>query len=85
MDISSTRPDGVEVIKEALKAGSETDEESSRIIISYTGAPRYRIKIIAPDYKTAESILKISSSAIIDKITELGGKGVFYRHIESSK
>ncbi len=55
--VRSTRPDGVEVVKrilgEALKAG----DSSAKIKVYTVGAPRYKIEVIADDYKTAEKVL----------------------------
>ncbi|MDG6244463.1 MAG: translation initiation factor IF-2 subunit alpha [Methanolobus sp.] len=85
IDLNCYLPDGIEIIKQALEAGNNIEEEGVRVEISYTGAPRYRIKVIAPDYKKAESILKISANAAIDTIEKLGGKGEFHRHNNTVK
>ena len=50
---------GVEIIKEALKKGM-----NKNIKISYVGGGKYSIKVKAPDYKTAEKILKDSTESI---------------------
>ena len=73
------------MIKTALEAANEIQEENVRVDITYTGAPRYRIKVIAPDYKNAESVLKGASTAAVSTIDELGGKGEYHRHIEQCK
>ncbi|WP_337860718.1 translation initiation factor IF-2 subunit alpha [Ferroplasma sp.] len=52
MDIYSFAPDGVELIKNAL------DVQDSNAIITYAGAPKYRISIMGEDYKSAEEKLK---------------------------
>ncbi|WMW25907.1 translation initiation factor IF-2 subunit alpha [Methanolobus sediminis] len=85
IDLNCYLPDGIEIIKLALEAGNEIEEEGVKVDISYTGAPRYRIKVIAPDYKKAESVLKKSSNAAIDTIEKLGGKGEFHRHNDTVK
>ncbi|AKB85940.1 translation initiation factor IF-2 subunit alpha [Methanococcoides methylutens] len=85
VDLTSNAPDGIEVIKKALKAATKIKDDDVRINVTYTGAPRYRIKIIAPDYKTAESVLKKASDKAIDYIEKKGGKGIFHRHIETAK
>ncbi|MCD4703203.1 MAG: translation initiation factor IF-2 subunit alpha [Methanosarcinaceae archaeon] len=84
VDLTSDMPNGRDLIKDALReADSVTKDDDVEIHIAYTGAPRYRIKVTAPDYKVAEAILKESSQKAIDKIHEMGGEGIFYRHIES--
>ncbi|WMW21308.1 translation initiation factor IF-2 subunit alpha [Methanolobus mangrovi] len=86
IDLNCYLPDGIEIIKEALNAGNDVDkEEGIRVEISYTGAPRYRIKVIAPDYKKAEAVLKKSATAAISTIEKLGGKGEFHRHNDTVK
>lgn len=86
VDLNCYLPDGIDVIKLALEAGNDVDKEDGvRVDISYTGAPRYRIKVIAPDYKTAEAVLKRSATAAIETIEHLGGKGEFHRHNDTVK
>ncbi|MDI9394222.1 MAG: translation initiation factor IF-2 subunit alpha [Euryarchaeota archaeon] len=88
VDLTCNLPNGIEAIKQSLHAAnsiSDVDGKDIRLEISYTGAPRYRIKVIAPDYKKAESVLKKSAQTAIDTISRLGGHGVFKRHIESAK
>ncbi|MDD2439257.1 MAG: translation initiation factor IF-2 subunit alpha [Methanosarcinaceae archaeon] len=88
VDLRSDLPNGIEVIREALTAADrieDVDGKDVRLDVSYTGAPRYRIKVIAPDYKKAEAVLKKSAQAAIDSIVASGGTGVFLRHIESEK
>src|SRR3989304_1612339 len=82
VDLTSSLPDGIEHIKKSLKAAGDVKEENIKIDISYTGAPRYRIHVIAPDYKKAESILKKSSQAAIEIIEKAGGTGEFHRYTE---
>ncbi len=85
VDLNCYYSDGIEIIKMALEAGNQIDEEGVRVDISYMGAPRYRIKVIAPDYKKAESVLKRSAMAAIETIEGLGGKGEFHRHNDTVK
>ena len=88
VDLTCNLPNGVEVIKQALNAANsigDVDGKDIRLEVSYIGAPRYRIKVIAPDYKKAESVLKKSGQTAVDTISKLGGHGTFKRHIESIK
>lgn len=86
VDITTNAPDGIDKIKASLQAAhSAVSEEGIHIEIHYIGAPRYRIKVVAPDYKKAEAVLKKVSSVAIAKISESGGSGVFNRHIETAK
>ncbi|WP_406660758.1 translation initiation factor IF-2 subunit alpha [Methanolobus sp. ZRKC3] len=85
VDLTCYLPDGIEAIRTALDAASKVKEEETKIDMSYTGAPRYRIKVIAPDYKKAEAVLKRAADIAIDTIEQLGGKGEFHRHNDTVK
>lgn len=79
VDLTSPSPDGVEVIRKALKQAKKTKEKDVNLSITYVGAPRYRVHVIAPDYKQAESVLKKSAQSAIKYIEQHGGEGTFYR------
>jgi translation initiation factor 2 subunit 1 len=85
VDLTSILPEGIDTIKEALMAANAIEEENVRLDITYTGAPRYRIKVIAPDYKKAEAVLKRAATMAVTTIEELGGKGEFHRHNDTVK
>ncbi len=59
--ISSYDSDGVSIIKNALLAA---DSVSDNLKISYLGAGAWRLMVVAPDYKGAESIMKQAVEAI---------------------
>jgi len=61
LNLVSYAPNGVELVKEALKKGIKDN-----IKIVYIGAGNYRVRIVASDYKEAEKMLKQSTEAIID-------------------
>ncbi len=79
VDITSPAPDGVEVVKKALKQARRIKDKSGTVAITYIGAPRYRIHVTAPDYKSAESVLKKSAQAVVKFIEQHGGEGTFLR------
>lgn len=84
IDLTTNAPDGIELIREALKAAAmSVDEKEVQVEVTYVGSPRYRIKVTAPDYKKAEAVLKKASSASIKSITDNGGEGLFNRHLEA--
>ncbi len=84
IDLTCSRPDGIDYIRKALLGAGEADGEDVSVDISYTGAPRYRIHVIAPDYKKAESILKKSAQSAIKIIEKADGTGKFYRYSEQN-
>ena len=85
VDLTNSAPNGIELIKMALEEANEVDIEDVRLNINYTGAPRNRIKVIAPDYKIAEAVLKESADKAIERNEQFGGKGIFHRHIEATR
>src|SRR5919201_1713089 len=53
MEISSKKPDGIEIIKSTL-AGVESSKGGATTAVTYVGAPRYRIIVTAENFKVAE-------------------------------
>ena len=73
MEISSKKPDGIEIIKSVLIDASEGSKTNpSTINIAYVGAPRYRIGVKAESFKMAEKAM----SRAIEKIQ----KGIEKHH-----
>jgi translation initiation factor 2 subunit 1 len=80
---------GVEVLKEALRKAEELitlrpskkdqDTESAKVECFYIGAPRYRIRVTASNYKEAENILSETANTAIDVVKRNEGQGKFYR------
>ncbi len=82
LDLTCPAPDGVEVIKRSLALAASVEEADAKLTLSYVGAPRYRIRVIAPDYKLAEKVLKESARRAIDEVHRSDGTGAFHRHEE---
>jgi translation initiation factor 2 subunit 1 len=68
VEVSSKAPDGIDQIRRMMTAASESS--SADVHISYAGAPRYRVRITADDYKQAEKAL----DTVIEKIKDGVGK-----------
>jgi translation initiation factor 2 subunit 1 len=66
--------DGINVIKNVL-----INYEREGIKITYIGAPKYKIIVVAGDYKEAENVLKEKTELILKEIKEKGGIGEFLR------
>jgi len=80
VDLTCFEEDGVDKIKKALKSGLKAKKDDTELEITYVGAPRFRLHLVADDYKRAEAVLKDAANRIIKEIKKLGGKGEFHRH-----
>ena len=83
LELTSNKSIGVEIIRNAL-LDSMKEKNNDKIEISYIGAPKYRVSIVAQDFKTAEKTLKPLVENIEKKILKSGGTFKFSRE-ESKK
>jgi len=84
LEISSKKPNGIDIIKAILEdAEVGTKTNPSKINISYLGAPRYRISVKSENFKIAEKAM----SHALEKIEKGTSKnqGSFYFTREESK
>lgn len=89
VELKCPLPEGVEIIKEALRKAEEVitikaskkdkDTNGTKVECFYIGAPRYRIRVTAPNYKEAENVLSDAANAAIELIKRNEGYGKFYR------
>jgi translation initiation factor 2 subunit 1 len=89
VELKCPLPEGVEIIKEALRKAEEVlkiippqkDQDTNGLTVEcfYIGAPRYRIRVTAPNYKEAENVLSDAANAAIELIKRNEGYGKFYR------
>lgn len=77
VDITSYKPNGVEIIIEALES-----IESENVEVQCVGAPKYRVMVTAQDYPTAEKILRESADKCIGFIEDNDGEGTFHRELD---
>lgn len=82
VDIQTFVPNGVDIIKEALKAAEDNGDDPEEIKVQCVGAPRYRITVKSTDYLLAEKALKSAANRCIDIIEESNGNGSFLRELE---
>lgn len=87
IDLQCPTGEGVDAIKAALEAaeGDGAVPEEVDLEVTYVGAPEYRIKVQAPNYKTAESELEASVGRAEEAITAAGGTVDFHRHRRSEE
>ncbi|MDG6937661.1 MAG: translation initiation factor IF-2 subunit alpha [Nitrososphaerota archaeon] len=68
VEVSSRSPEGIEQVKKTLLAAASAP--SAEVHITYAGAPHYRVRITADDYKQAEKAMDV----VLDKIKGEVGK-----------
>ncbi|HJJ32372.1 MAG TPA: translation initiation factor IF-2 subunit alpha [Methanocorpusculum sp.] len=74
LELTSNKPDGVNIIRRALRS-AEPKVDGAEIELLYLGAPNYRIKVTATDYKKANSALKKAADAAIGVMERADGIG----------
>ncbi|MFC4247498.1 translation initiation factor IF-2 subunit alpha [Natribaculum luteum] len=81
VDLENPSESGVDGVRKALKAaeGNGDVPEEVDLEVTYVGAPEYRIKVQAPNYKTAESQLEASARRAVAAIEDRGGEGEYHR------
>ena len=77
LEVSDSSPDGLDHVRTALLAAEQVDPEA--VEVQYVGAPRYRIRVQASQYKIAEETLKKATEATLKSIKSAGGQGTFER------
>ncbi|ENN96651.1 translation initiation factor IF-2 subunit alpha [Methanocaldococcus villosus KIN24-T80] len=80
IEMTCFEPDGIDRIKKALKEALKANPyEDVEVKITYVGAPKYRVEVIAPDYKSGEEVFKNVCESAIKAIKKLKGEGKYYR------
>ncbi|MCX6662407.1 MAG: translation initiation factor IF-2 subunit alpha [Euryarchaeota archaeon] len=80
--LTSFLPDGITHIKEALNIAEKSEFDDVTIDIKYIGAPRYMVKVKAPDYKIAESQMKKAVERAEAYMKKMKGECEFQREVE---
>ena len=77
LKITSYAPDGMDVIKGALKSAEEAAK--GRVSINYMGSGIYRFVVTSDDYKRAEKIMKSATESAISYAAKRMGTAEFSR------
>lgn len=87
VDLEVPVGDGVDTVKEALQAAEGNGEipEEIDLEVTYVGSPEYRIRVRAPDYKTAEAELEDSARRAREVVETVGGTGEYHRQRSESE
>lgn len=84
LELTSTKSDGVNIIRRALRSAQPKIQDAD-IELIYVGAPIYRIKVTASDYKSAEKAIEKAAAAAIKVMEKAGGTGKFHRKQKGGK
>ena len=80
LELQSTKPKGVLIIKESLKSAKEVGEsEGASVDVYLVSPPKYRIVVSAEEYKSAENALEKATESALKTIEKSGGTGSFKR------
>lgn len=80
MDMRVKAPDGIEVIRGALRSVEETRSSSGvQVKTTYLGTPRYRLTVKAENYKVAERALQNAREKIQATVEKSHGRFNFTR------
>jgi len=79
LEITDTSSNGIENIKKKLQDLEKKGQNG--VVISYIGAPKYRLRVTAPDFKSAEKILKPILEDIQKNIEKNKGTFKFTREV----
>lgn len=78
LEMTSAAPNGVEHIKKALVAGLKAADGANAEITS-VGSPRYRVVVIASEYKEAEDVMKRVTTKAMNDLIAAGGSATLKR------
>ena len=78
LEATDYAPDGAVHLKDALQKAAKEDGNIT-VKVQYIGAPRYRVVVRAPDYKTAEDEITKAAARVTKALEGKGGEATFHR------
>jgi len=80
VELRCMKPDGLKVIKEAFLNAKKAEKSQDATLRFYAvAAPKYRIEVLAENYKHAEAVLQRTAENVVSNVVKAGGTGVFRR------
>ncbi len=80
VELKCSKPNGVQVIREAFSGAEKSEKVKGAELRFYViAAPRYRIEVLAENYKQAEATLERVANRVIANVSKAGGQGSFKR------
>ncbi len=78
LEATDYAPDGAVHLKDALQKAAKEDGTIT-VKVQYIGAPRYRLVVRAPDYKSAEDEIQKAAARVAKALETKGGEATFHR------
>jgi len=80
VELRCMKPDGVEILKKAfLNAKKAEKSKDAKLRFYVVAAPKYRIEVLAENYKHAEAVLQGVGEKVVSHVVKAGGQGSFRR------
>jgi len=80
LELQCIKPNGVTIIQESLLSAQKIEKpEGTSVRVYVVAPPRYRIEVLAENYKEAERILEKATEKALSHMAKVGGQGVFER------
>ncbi len=80
VELRCIKPNGVKIVKQAFLNARKTEKSRNAKLRFYVvAAPKYRIEVLAENYKHAEGVLQRVAENVVSNVIKAGGKGAFRR------
>jgi translation initiation factor 2 subunit 1 len=80
VELRCMKPNGVKILKQAFSKAKKAEKSKDVELRFYVvAAPKYRIEVLAGNYKHAEAILQGFAEKVVSNVVEAGGAGSFRR------
>ncbi|KPV61491.1 MAG: Translation initiation factor 2 subunit alpha [Candidatus Bathyarchaeota archaeon BA1] len=80
LELQCAKPNGVTLVRDALLSAQKIKKpQGAKVHVYVVAPPKYRIEVLAEDYKEAERILQEVAETALKNITRFGGQGAFKR------
>ena len=80
VELHCMKPNGVKILKEAFSKAEKAEKAKDAELRFYVvAAPKYRIEVLAENYKHAETIFQSVAEKVVSNVVKAGGQGSFRR------
>lgn len=80
IEVRCMKPNGVKLIQDSFKKAFKKEKTKDTKIRFYVkAAPKYKVEVLAENYKRGEEVFQKISESVVKNITKVGGQGSFRR------